>query len=280
MEKGNTTGLHRAVGVSIGRHLFYTEDLPLNPKMMSESIPISQNEVKISEAFNMTPAEVAVIKQNTAKGTTDMELSYFIKVCQSMQLNPFNKEVWCFKDTKGNLLIFAGRDGFLKKAQSNPAYNGLRSCEVCQNDEIELNIPLAEVHHKINPKIDRGVIIGAYAFVFRKDGEPTVEWSSFKTYNKGYNAWTTHPAEMIKKVAETHALKKSMAISGIQSEYDFMINSHGIAVPIDTTGNASDKPPLMDMAKAQRYLGNGGSIEHIESKNSITEDQRNILLKK
>ena len=207
---------------------------------MNETVEITKRDVQISEAFNLSGAEVSVIKKNVAKGTTNSELAYFIKVCQSMQLNPFNKEVWCYKDNRGNLLIFSGRDGFLAKAQTNPAFNGIRSSEVCQNDEIELNIPLGEVHHKINPKEPRGAIIGAYAFVFRKDGKPTVEWASFETYNKTYNAWKTHPAEMIKKVAETHALKKAFGISGIQSEYDYEVKGE-IATPISTKENNLDK---------------------------------------
>lgn len=199
-----------------------------------ETIQITNNDVRISDAFGFSSAEVAVIKASTAKGTTDMELAFFISTCKSMDLNPLNKEVWCYKDNKNNLLIFAGRDGFLAKAQKNPLYNGIRSSEVCENDEIELNIPLVEIHHKINPRESRGAIIGAYAIVFRKNGEPTIEWADFNVYNKGYNTWKSHPAEMIKKVAETHALKKAFGISGIQSEYDFSVNG-GVAIPIDTT---------------------------------------------
>lgn len=197
--------------------------------------PLDKNEIKLSQAFGMPEAEVAVIRRNIAKNVNNMELAYFIQVCKSMKLNPFNKEVWCYKDKKENLLIFAGRDGFLAKAQQNPAFNGIRSSEVCANDEIEVNIPMGEIHHKINPRETRGAIIGAYAFAFRKDGEPTIDWADFNVYNKGYNTWKTHPAEMIKKVAESHALKKAFGISGIQSEFDFNVNE-GVAVPIDTTG--------------------------------------------
>ncbi len=38
---------------------------------------------------------------------------------------------------------------------------------------------------------------------------------------------------MIKKVAESHALKKAFGISGIQSEYDFNFNDNK-ATPINT----------------------------------------------
>jgi len=189
---------------------------------------------KVSDITGYKPNEIAIIQQNVAKGTSATELAYFLNVCKTMTLNPFNKEVWCYKDGRGNLLIFAGRDGFLSKAQQNPLFNGIRSCEVRDNDEWSIDVANNKITHVISKSLkDRGEIIGAYCIVFRKGGEPTIEFADFKTYNKGYNAWKTHPAEMIKKVAESHALKKAFGISGIQSEYDFNFNDNK-ATPINT----------------------------------------------
>jgi phage recombination protein Bet len=192
---------------------------------------------KIAETTeNYTAEQIAVIKKTVAKNTTDTELAMFIYASNEAGLRPLQKEIWCYKDNKNNLLMFAGRDGFLKKAQENPAYSGIRSCEIREKDEWEIDIPNGKIHHLITAVgNDRGKIIGAYSFVFRKGGEPTIEFAEFDAYNKGYNVWKSHPAEMIKKVAETHALKKAFGISGIQSEYDFEIkgtNGNETAVPI------------------------------------------------
>lgn len=203
----------------------------INPT--NQIIPTKTGQKMISKAFGgYSPEEVAVIQSNVAKNTTATELAYFINVCKTMQLNPFNKEVWCYKDNRGNLLIFAGRDGFLAKAQKNHLFNGIRSCEVRLNDEFELDVPNGVIHHRIKKATtkQRGEILGAYAIVFRKEGEPTVEWADMETYDKKGSAWKSHPEEMIKKVAETHALKKAFGISGIQSEYDWNV-SEGVAVP-------------------------------------------------
>lgn len=195
---------------------------------------------KLSSQYGWTDVEIATIQSTVAKGTSKVELAFFLSLAKSVGLNPFNKEIWCYKDTKGNLLIFSGRDGFLKKAQQNPAYNGMRSSEVCANDDFALDIPAALVHHSIKGKAkDRGEIIGAYAIVFRKDGEPTVEWADFDTYNKGQFTWKTHAAEMIKKVAECHALKKAFGITGIQSEYDYDTRNN-------TYGSVTTLPKLPD----------------------------------
>ena len=171
---------------------------------------------------NYTPEQIGIAQRNVAKGTTNNELAYFLNVCKTMELNPFNKEVWCYKDNKNNLLIFAGRDGFLSKAQKNPLFNGIRSIEIRENDEYSIDVLNNNVFHKITkPLKERGKILMGVAIVFRKDGEPTIEMADFDVYNKGYNTWRTHPGEMIKKVAETHALKKAFGISMVQSEYDF-----------------------------------------------------------
>lgn len=197
------------------------------------------NADKIANMTGYSSEEVAIVKSSVAKNTTDTELAYFLNVCKSVQLNPFNKEIWCYKDNKGNLLVFTGRDGFLSKAQSNPAFNGIRSSEVCANDKFELDIANAKIIHTSNGK-DRGVIIGAYAIAFRKDGEPTIEYVDIKDYDKKQFTWNTHKADMIKKVAETKALKKGFGISGVQSEYDFDIKND-VAIPLVVNDDITEK---------------------------------------
>jgi phage recombination protein Bet len=209
-------------------------------------IEIRESHNAISENFGFTNEQVAVIQKTVAKNTTAVELAYFINVCKTVDLNPFIKEIWCYKDNRGNLLVFAGRDGFLAKAQRSPSFNGIRSSEVCEKDEFKIDIANNKITHEFGLK-DRGNIIGAYALAFRKDGEPTIEYVDFKTYNKGRAAWSTHPAEMIKKVAETHALKKGFGISGLQSEYDFDVKRNGVAVPINTDMTVYDLTTLKEL---------------------------------
>ena len=84
--------------------------------MNEEKAMLQINAEKISALTGFRPDEIAVVRNTTAKGTTDSELAYFLSVCKSVELNPFMKEIWCYKDNKGNVLVFAGRDGFLKRA--------------------------------------------------------------------------------------------------------------------------------------------------------------------
>lgn len=231
------------------------------------------NADKIATMTGYSAEEVAIVKSSVAKNTSDTELAYFLNVCKSVGLNPFNKEIWCYKDNKNNLLVFTGRDGFLSKAQSNPAFNGIRSSEVCVNDKFELDIANAKITHVSNGK-DRGAIIGAYAIAFRKDGEPTIEYVDIKDYDKKQFTWNTHKADMIKKVAETKALKKGFGISGVQSEYDFDVKND-IAVPImlddeitEKIQNAKNKKGLSDIFVSIPDDQRGNYLDQLEKRKS------------
>jgi phage recombination protein Bet len=194
---------------------------------------IEQREQKISDQIKVwTPEEVAIIKETVAKGFTDLELSYFLNVAKFYKLNPFTKEIWAYRDLQNNIIIFAGRDGFLALAQKDKHWNGIASCEVREGEEFELDIALGEISHR-KDVTSKAKILGAYAICRPKDCQiTTIEWADFDTYNKGRNVWKTDPAAMIKKVAEVHALKKAYGISGLQAEEDFNTDS-GQAITID-----------------------------------------------
>jgi len=198
-----------------------------------------QNATKISTMSNFTPEQVMLIKSTVAKGTNDNELAYFLSVAKSVDLNPMIKQIWCYKDNRGNLLMFAGKDGFLAIAQRDARWNGITSAYVCEKDIFEMDIPNGIVKHTTNGK-DRGKIIGAYAIVKPKGCElATIEWADIATYDKNQFVWNSHKGDMIMKVAEIHALKKAFGISGLNDEYDFNIQSN-VALPLETASPEND----------------------------------------
>jgi len=204
---------------------------------------VELNAQKISAMTGYTPEQIAIVKTTVAKGVTDTELAYFLNIARSVNLNPFNKEIWAYKDSKGNLLVFTGRDGFLKRAQESPQWNGMTSFEVYSNDIFEPEITENEVkiNHKPNFK-NRGTLLGAYAIIRPKGCEfTTFEWASLETYNKGYSVWKSDPVAMIKKCAESHALKKAFGIGILQSEYDYTIVDN-VVEPIE-----KEKTPLENL---------------------------------
>jgi len=244
---------------------------------------LAEREKKISEQIQIyTPEEVAIIKSTVAKGFTDLELSYFLNVAKSYKLNPFLKQVWGYKDTKGNIIVFAGRDGFLSKAQRDPRWNGISSDVVREDEDFEMNVAKGEIYHckKISSKAK---IMGAFAISKPKGCEyPTIEWADFDTYNKNYNVWKADPVAMIKKVAESHCLAKAYGITGLAVEEDFEIKGE-----LAITGDHESKPELKAFGYADELVRRSNfdddtkeifyqkladpAITNIELENIITE---------
>ena len=197
-------------------------------------------EFKLSDHTNFKQAEIELIKQTVAKGLTDLELAYFLKISHSVDLNPLTKEIWAYK-VGGTLLTFAGRDGFRSVAHRNKNFLSLNSMEVCSNDSFGLGVTQDGemfVNHQFGIS-NRGTIVGAYAIVKLKNKEKVVEYADFATYNKGQSAWNTHKAEMIKKVAEVHALKKTCNIRGIYAEEEFGMENGKLKFQVMETANGN-----------------------------------------
>lgn len=187
-----------------------------------------------------TPEEIGIIKATVAKGFTDTELAYFLNVAKVYGLNPFTKQIWGYKDLKNNIIVFAGRDGFLAKAQRDPRWAGISSDVVRQGEQFSMNVAEGKVSHQ-KDVTSKAPILGAYAISKPKGCDyPTIEWADFETYNKGHNVWKSDPAAMIKKVAESHCLSKAYGISGLAIEEDFDTSS-GTAITIDHEELPSNK---------------------------------------
>lgn len=231
---------------------------------MEETAIITGHAERISAMSGYNPDQIALIKATVAKGTNDNELAYFLSVCKTVELNPMIKQIWCYKDNRGNLLMFAGKDGFLAIAQRDTRWNGITSAYVCEKDTFEMDIPNGKIKHSTNGK-ERGKIIGAYAIVRPKGCElTTIEWADIATYDKGQFVWKSHQGDMIMKVAEIHALKKAFGISGLNSEYDFNIQSD-VALPIDTAS------PQNDLENAQRKIIDGLATYKGKDKDALKE---------
>lgn len=208
------------------------------------------NNQKISDQVQIyTPEEIAIIKNTVAKGCNDLELSYFLNVAKVYQLNPFTKQIWCYKDNKGNVIIFAGRDGFLSKAQRDPRWNGIASDVIREGEKYEINIAKGQISH-VKDVLSKAKIIGAYAICKPRNCEiATIEWADFDTYNKGYNVWKSDPVAMIKKVAESHCLSKAYGISGLAVEEDFEVKDNVVYVSDHET-----RPTISSIGYADELL--------------------------
>lgn len=213
--------------------------------MTTTNTGVSIPKVENSSISNFSQTDIEIIKNSVAKGCSDPELKYFLAVAQTSGLNPFLKEIWCYKDGKGNIIIFAGRDGQLVHAKKHKDYKGIRSCAVCENDTFDIDIPAGHVTHKFGTG-PRGAIIGAYAFCFVADQSPYLVWVDLTTYDKKQFVWESHKAAMIEKVAEAHVLDKAYPIGAAvnrEDDYDFKNNS--FSAPKTEDAEYTDMTPVV-----------------------------------
>lgn len=182
---------------------------------------------KLSEMTGFNEQMLMVIQNSVAKNTSPAEFAYFLTVAKEQQLSPINKEIWCYKNTKGDVIIFTGRDGFLKRNKMMPSYRGMKTWDVCEYDEFEFDaVNNRIVKHVITN--NRGPVIGAYCQVIHEGMEPTFVYLDFAEFDLGQAKWKDAPKMMIKKCAQSHALKEAAGITGIQVAEAWSVNG-GVA---------------------------------------------------
>jgi len=149
--------------------------------------------------------KIEEIRKIFAPTFTDSEFQVFVGLGKATNLNPFTREIWGVKFGGNQAQIFVGRDGYRKAAQSYPDYDFHQADAVYENDEFEvLN---GDVHHKYKLK-DRGRLVGAYCIVKRKNASrPMYVFVDLAEYDKRQSVWKEKPATMLKKVAESQALR-------------------------------------------------------------------------
>jgi phage recombination protein Bet len=191
---------------------------------METSIELRQKKMA-DQVKVFTQEEISILKNTITKNATDLELSYFLNVAKVYGLNPFTKQIWFYKNSQNQMIVFAGRDGFLAKAQKDPRWSGIASDFVREGEIFSMNVAEGKISHE-KQVLSKNRIIGAWCKCQPKGCDiATIEWADFETYNKGYNVWKSDPGAMIKKVAESHCLAKAYGLAGLAIEEDFDIKN-------------------------------------------------------
>lgn len=147
--------------------------------------------------FYLSPAEKKTIRETVAKNLDEGQANVFFYTSQALGLNPLLNEI-CAVTYGGQMSIQVMRDGFLTIAHRTGKFAGLES--------------------GVNMSEDGKTIIYGWAKVYHKDFQvPVYQEADFEEYNTGRNLWITKPKTMIKKVAESMALRKAFNVSGVYS---------------------------------------------------------------
>lgn len=148
----------------------------------------------------VTPAQVRVLQRTLCTKFTIEQLQLYLTICARKKVDPFT-EAYGFPNSEGGLAFGLRIDGMRALAMRTGDYN---------RREVELLV-VPEGERK-------GEIYGAIARIWRKGMEaPVVEEALFSEYKKPGFGWTTYPETMIRKVAESKALRAAFpdALSGV-----------------------------------------------------------------
>jgi phage recombination protein Bet len=127
------------------------------------------------------------LRNTVAPGLTEPEFRLFAEMCRATGLNPATKEIWAIK-AGGRLQLMTGINGFLKIANSHPAYDGM----------------------EVDFEWDGKSLVSATVKVYRKDRRfPSVATAYMAEYKKETPIWRTMPSVMLAKCAKSLAIREA-----------------------------------------------------------------------
>ncbi len=172
-----------------------------------------------------TQEHIDLIKKTCVPAKADDEhIDLFIYVCQKYGLDPLTKEIVLdirenAKTREKKAVIITTRDGYLKAAMQDPAYNGVNGGVIRENDTFEVDPIAGILKHSFGVK--RGKIVAAWAVAKAKNRDPiicTADFSEYYEANSKSYVWQDYPSAMIQKVAEIMAMKRQFNITGMVGE--------------------------------------------------------------
>lgn len=137
------------------------------------------------------------------KAVSEQEIVLFMNLCKFQKLNPFLNEAYLVKFNDAPAQLITSKAAYMKKAESNPNYDGFKAGLIIQRKE-----EIIEIEGGFTLKGD--ILLGAWAQVFRKDRKhPYTIKVGLDEYDKGQSTWKSMPKTMIRKVAIVNALREA-----------------------------------------------------------------------
>ncbi|MEQ9810334.1 phage recombination protein Bet [Streptococcus jiangjianxini] len=134
------------------------------------------------------------------------ELQTLLAIVKNRNLNPFTKEVHFIKYGNNPAQIVVSKGAFMKRAEQNPNYDGLKSGVIYEDEN-------GELQNKKGIILPKGAtLIGGWCEVYRKDrSRPVYREVELSAYTTGKNWWQKAPGQMIEKVAVVAAVRDSFS---------------------------------------------------------------------
>ena len=193
---------------------------------------MKKNEIISYEADNgqLITLDPDVVRNaiSTDPSVTDGEIMMFLKLCESMKVNPFLREIYLVKYGNAKANFIAGKELFVKRAEAQPDYTGMKAgVVVLNNDGV-----ITEREGTIILPDEK--IIGGWAEVYRKEyATPIKNTVSLSEYNTKKSLWLSKPATMIRKVALVQSLREAFpnSLGGLYTHEEMPVD--GTKLPDD-----------------------------------------------
>jgi phage recombination protein Bet len=172
---------------------------------------------------------------------TDQEVLMFLELCKAQNLNPFIRDAYLVKYGSQQAQIIVGKDVFIKRAYENPDFKGMKAGVIV----IDKNGDMKEREGAL--KLPGEELVGGWCDVYLKDREfPIHAAVSFEEYVQRKKSgeintmWSTKGATMIRKVAQSQALREAFPkeLRGLYQEEEMGVNKKLPEKPIEV-GKAS-----------------------------------------
>lgn len=139
---------------------------------------------------------------------SNKEMGKIIMTCKARNLNPFTGDVvvqhFTGRDGRTTCSLIMTKDFFIRRADSNPRYKGMKSGVMVYNQNTGR---LTKREGSAVYKSLGEQLLGGWAEVYTEGREPFFVSVSFDEYNTGKSIWNSKPATMICKVAQSQALR-------------------------------------------------------------------------
>jgi len=163
---------------------------------------------------------------------SNQEVAIFLRTCQSMQLNPFSREVYLVKyDEKQPAATVIAIDAYLRAGESNDKYDGHEAGIILKDTTGKLEY--REGSFALPEEEDESRLVGGWARVYRKDrAKPFYTAIARKEADRRMALWKSQPATMLRKTALARALRE--AFPGL---FSGMYSSAEVEIPEETGGS-------------------------------------------
>lgn len=227
------------------------------------------------EQVTLSPSTVKNFLVNGNENISTQETVMFINLCKYQHLNPFLNEAYIIKYGSKPAQLITSKEAFMKRAESNPQYNGFKAgCIVLRNNDV--------VYTNGAFILDTDKLLGGWAEVSRKDRDIPVRVElSMKEFSKNQSTWKTMPATMIRKTAIVNALRETFpdTLGGMYTEDDSLkTDNHTVAETHDVTPQKEQAQELVDQAlKSDQSENEETQFEEVSGKEEQADEQGELL---